>query len=816
MLRDRTPRTISRVTLPVGTASRVAEIRVIPVDGGATLLWHDITDLAREEESLKRNEQRLALAADGANDGWWEWDLKTRQCYFSGRWRAMVGLPAEGGAGRAEDWLSRVHRADAASLRSELEAFLSGTTPHLSHEHRLRHEDGSYRWYHCRGAAARGADDRAVRIAGSLTARGEGTMAAQRMKDTGFRDPLTGLANRTVFVEGLGRCLTESKRHPAGDRFAVLYLDLDRFKVVNDSLGHLVGDELLTAVSRRLETCLRPDDVLARLGGDEFAILLHGIPDEPQANAVAFRIQNVLSEPFSIGGREVFTSASIGIAFGRTQYENPDEIMRDADIAMYHAKARGKARHELFDADMHARVRDRLGLENDLRHAVSANDFAVHYQPIVRLDSGMCVGLESLIRWNRNGEPVSPATFIPLAEELGLIEPLGTWVLQQACRQFAEWRQQYPDSGLDYITVNVSSRQLAQQNFLNIVEAAVGEAKMRPCDLRLEVTETALMDSPHAAATLLRDLRDFGVKIYLDDFGTGYSSLSHLHKLPVDALKIDRSFVKSLQHAGVRPSWRASWLWRGRSTPAWWPKASRATGRPTSWNAWAAPMHRATCFRGRCPSRRSTSCSTTTCRSVPSGWPRRSPTAVRRESKCPRPRSLSPGRRRSRCGAGPPRRRAPRPALRPRRSCRNVPSASEGQLRAELHVARLQDVQRPKPRRSVGRVDRRRRLAGVRGGAHRRVRVRQVEDVGHQPADAGCRRRGTSSTTRRSSCVRRGVYIVPGLMSGTTREVFAPPESGRPSGGAASAWMMFQFARICCPGRFCSTPPNWIYCHGSV
>ena len=553
VLEDRTPRSIPRLILPVGSGSRVAEVRVVPVDGGATLLWHDITDLAREEETLKRNEQRLALAADGANDGLWEWDLRTRQCYFSGRWRTMVGLSADGGAGRPEDWLSRVHRTDAPSLRSELEAFLSGKTAELSHEHRLRHEDGTYRWYHCRGAAARGADDRALRIAGSLTARGDGSLTAQRLKDTGFRDPLTGLANRTVFVEGLGRCLTESKRHPAGDRFAVLYLDLDRFKVVNDSLGHLVGDELLTAVSRRLETCLRPDDVLARLGGDEFAILLHSIPDEPQANAVAFRIQNVLSEPFSIGGREVFTSASIGIAFGRTQYENPDEIMRDADIAMYHAKARGKARHELFDADMHARVRDRLGLENDLRHAVNANDFDVHYQPIVLLDSGMCVGLESLIRWTRNGEPVSPATFIPLAEELGLIEPLGTWVLQQACQQFAKWRREYPGSALDYITVNVSSRQLAQQNFLNIVESAVCDAKLQPCDLRLEVTETALMDSPHAAATLLRDLRDFGVKIYLDDFGTGYSSLSHLHKLPVDALKIDRSFVKSLQHAG-RPA----------------------------------------------------------------------------------------------------------------------------------------------------------------------------------------------------------------------------------------------------------------------
>jgi diguanylate cyclase (GGDEF)-like protein/PAS domain S-box-containing protein len=548
VLSDSTPRTVDRLTLALPAGPRV-----LPVEVGATLLWHDVTDLVRDEEALRRNEQRLALAADGSTDGWWEWDLRSRQCYFSSRWRALVGLGGEGGAGKPEDWLSRVHRADASSLRAALEAFLSGKTPHLSHEHRLRHEDGSYRWFHCRGAAARGPDDRATRIAGSLTARGEGSVNPERLKGAGFRDPLTGLANRTVFVEGLGRCLAESKLHPAGDRFAVLYLDLDRFKVVNDSLGHLVGDELLTAVSRRLESCLRPDDVLARLGGDEFAILLHGIPDEPQANAVAFRIQNALSAPFSIGGREVFTSASIGIAFGHTQYDNPDEIMRDADIAMYHAKARGKARHELFDADMHARVRDRLGLENDLRHAVSANDFEVHYQPIVLLDSGMCVGLESLIRWTRNGEPVSPATFIPLAEELGLIEPLGTWVLQQACKQFAEWRRQHPGSALDYITVNVSSRQLAQQNFLNIVESAVYDAQLQPCDLRLEVTETALMDSPHAAATLLRDLRDFGVKIYLDDFGTGYSSLSHLHKLPVDALKIDRSFVKSLQHAG-RPA----------------------------------------------------------------------------------------------------------------------------------------------------------------------------------------------------------------------------------------------------------------------
>jgi diguanylate cyclase (GGDEF)-like protein len=386
---------------------------------------------------------------------------------------------------------------------------------------------------------------RPVRIAGSLTDTTEQAITRERLRTAGFLDPLTGLCNRAVFVEGLGRRLADFKERPRM-RFAVLYLDLDRFKVVNDSLGHLVGDELLTAVSRRLESCLRKGDTLARLGGDEFAVLLNELSEQQQANAIAFRIQDALSAPFSIGDREVFTSASMGIAFGRAEYSDPDEIMRDADIAMYHAKSRGKSRHEVFDADMHARAQDRLGLESDLRRAVQHNQFELHYQPIVSLASGLCVGFESLIRWRRDGEPVSPATFIPIAEELGLVDRIGTWALREACQRFSGWRRRYPDAGLECITVNVSSRQLMQQNVLRVVDQAVHEAGLEPCELRLEITETALMDNPTAAAQLLQELRKFGVKIYLDDFGTGYSSLSHLHRLPVDALKIDRSFVRSL------------------------------------------------------------------------------------------------------------------------------------------------------------------------------------------------------------------------------------------------------------------------------
>ena len=546
VLADGEARTLPEVRLPLGTASRVLQVKVQRVAGGAALLWNDITERTQAEQSLRRTEERLALAAEGANDGLWQWDLRTREFYVSGRWRAMVGLPARAGVGRIEEWLERVHPDDAAGLNETLKAYLAGHTPVFLHEHRIRHEDGTYRRFLCRGVAVNTSGSRRDRIAGSLTDTTEQAIAQERLRSVGVLDALTGLYNRAIFVEGLGRRLDDFKLRRASNCFAVLYLDLDRFKIVNDSLGHLVGDELLIAVSRRLESCLRQGDALARLGGDEFAVLLNSLLDDGQANAIAFRIQEALSAPFSIGGREVFTSASIGIAFGPAHYTNPDEIMRDADTAMYHAKSRGKARHEVFDADMHARVRDRLSLENDLRRAVAGNDFEVHYQPIVSLTSGMCVGFESLVRWTRNGEMISPATFIPIAEELGLIEPLGTWVLQQACETFADWQRRFPASALDCITVNVSSRQLVQQNFVRIVQQAVQKSGLRPADLRVEITETALMDNPGDAAGVLRELRDFGVKVYLDDFGTGYSSLSHLHKLPVDALKIDRSFVKSL------------------------------------------------------------------------------------------------------------------------------------------------------------------------------------------------------------------------------------------------------------------------------
>jgi diguanylate cyclase (GGDEF)-like protein/PAS domain S-box-containing protein len=530
---------------PCASGARVLNVTIVPDAQGVMLLWTDVTEQASREQGLRDAAERFALVAAGANDGVWELDESSGSLFVSSRWRELIGLSAGEPRIAVAEWFDRVHPDDVTELKKALDALVTGRVDRISQEHRLRHEDGSYRRVLCRCVAARHGNARASRIAGSITDITESALALAKIENAGSRDPLTDLLNRAAFVDRLAKRLEDYQARRSG-RFGVLYLDLDRFKVVNDSLGHLVGDELLVAVSRRLSSVLRPGDAIARLGGDEFAVMLQSISDEMQANVVAFRLQEVLQAPVAVGGREVVTTASIGIAMSRMECTNAEELMRDADTAMYHAKSHGKARHELFDADMHARALDRLGLETDLRHAVKMTGFEVHYQPIVSLTTRMCTGFESLVRWNRNGKPVSPADFIPMAEELGIIEPLGTWVMQEACQKFVEWKHRFPASGLECITVNVSARQLVQQGFIYLVEQTVEQNRMNPADLRLEITETALMDAPQFAAQVLGELREFGVKIYLDDFGTGYSSLSHLHKLPVDALKIDRSFVRGL------------------------------------------------------------------------------------------------------------------------------------------------------------------------------------------------------------------------------------------------------------------------------
>jgi len=358
-----------------------------------------------------------------------------------------------------------------------------------------------------------------------------------------FHDALTNLPNRALLTENLKFVIERAKNHE-DYQFAVLFLDLDRFKNVNDSLGHSIGDQLLIAMARRLESCIRDVDMVARLGGDEFAILLDGIANGGDATNMARRIQEKLASPFNLSGHEVFTTTSIGIALSSTGYDHPENMLRDADTAMYRAKAQGKACYEVFDKGMHTHAVYVLQMENDLRRALEREEFCVYYQPIVSLDNGHLAGFEALIRWNHPDRGfINPSDFIPLAEDTGLIIPIGQWILKRACQQLAKWQWQSHANRNLFMSVNLSSKQISQPDLVDVIRETLEETNVDAKHIKLEITESAVMDNAEMAVRLLKRLKALGVALSIDDFGTGYSSLGYLHRFPVDTLKIDRSFV---------------------------------------------------------------------------------------------------------------------------------------------------------------------------------------------------------------------------------------------------------------------------------
>ncbi|MDB4951727.1 MAG: domain S-box/diguanylate cyclase protein [Gemmatimonadetes bacterium] len=368
----------------------------------------------------------------------------------------------------------------------------------------------------------------------------------EQLRHDALHDALTGLPNRLLFMEHLARAILLARRDDA-HQFAVLFLDLDRFKVVNDGLGHHVGDDLLVAVAGRLRASVRERDTVARFGGDEFAVLLDGIPDAEFASRAAERIQAAVSAPVALSGYEVFTSATIGIALSSSAYGRPEYLLRNADMAMYRAKAAGMGRYEVFDRAMHAAALLRLQTETDLRHAQERGEFRVFYQPILSLGDGRIAGMEALVRWAHPERGwISPPDFVPAAEETGLIFALGGWVLREACRQLGEWRRTVPGGEALTVSVNLSVKQFSQADLLEQVRRALDEAGLEPGALRLEVTESVLVENLESAAAILGRLKALGLKVHMDDFGTGYSSLGSLHRLPIDALKVDRSFVARL------------------------------------------------------------------------------------------------------------------------------------------------------------------------------------------------------------------------------------------------------------------------------
>jgi len=445
------------------------------------------------------------------------------------------------------DFFTDEHAAQA--MRDEQEIMRTGQ-PLVNVEEKETLPDDQVRWVSTTKLPLRDRDGNIIGTFGISRDITERKKAEEQLQHRAFYDPLTDLPNRALFLDRLQHMFNRARRALGSPVFAVLYLDLDRFKSINDSFGHQAGDELLVATARRLERCVRPGDTLARLGGDEFTVLLDDVRGEAYATAVAERIHKELAVPLQIRGHEVFTSVSVGIALSSAGYDSPDDMLRDADTAMYRAKAGGRSRHQVFASDMHLRAVSSLQLETDLRHALERDEIVAHFQPIMDLQSGALTGFEALARWHHPSMGMlMPEQFIPVAEESGQVGAIGEWMLTEACRQGRAWQQRDARWAKLGVSVNVSGRQLSQGSLPAVVERVLDQTGLDPASLTLEITESALMHNLSVGAVVVERIRAMSVGLHLDDFGTGYSSLAYLHNFPVHALKIDRSFVTRMDHA---------------------------------------------------------------------------------------------------------------------------------------------------------------------------------------------------------------------------------------------------------------------------
>ena len=487
---------------------------------------------------------RCALAWQGAGDGIWDWDLVSGTLWVSDSWRVMVGAKQTGEA--PAEWLDRIHPEDRAAVDAAIQAHLAGQTQRFDSEHRLHHEDGSWRWVLARGQATRDEAGKAVRFSGAAMDVTEPRLTVVRV----LNDALTRLPNRAHFLDLARRSFARSRRRE-GDRMAILCVDVDGFGSLNEGLGRAAADELLVRIGERLQACLREGDVLARQGADEFSILLDDAREPADAEIVARRIHEVTAEPFPVQGNEVLATVSIGIALSGPAYGSAEDLLQDADAALHRARAHGRARSATFDARMRENAPHLLELESDLRNALAREEFRVHYQPIVDVKSGRIQGLEALLRWAHPTRGlIAPEDFMPFAEETGLIVPIGSWLLGEAGREFRYCRSRSTSETLT-LNVNLSARQLRHDDLLHQIDGVLNEQGMEPRDLVLELTENTLQDDEHALR--LSQIRERGVRLYMDDFGTGSCSLNSLLRMQFDSLKIDRSLFAGGSPHGQAP-----------------------------------------------------------------------------------------------------------------------------------------------------------------------------------------------------------------------------------------------------------------------
>jgi diguanylate cyclase (GGDEF)-like protein/PAS domain S-box-containing protein len=488
----------------------------------------------RMELKLKESEERYMLAAQGANDGLWDWDLRANRVYFSSRWKSIIGYQDDEIGEHPREWFSRLHPSDSLRVKRQFAAHLRNGSSHFESEYRILCKDGNYRWMLTRGLAQRNRHGKADRMAGSQT----------DITERKFYDPLTGMPNRTLFVDRIQTVVDRHRRYPE-TAFAVFSISLDNLIIVENSVAYANREQLVVQAAVRLQAALSPQDTVARLGEDNFGVLLAGIRNAAEATTIANYIQKALAEPFEIGGQELYLSSNIGIGLSTSAYSAGEDALRDAAAAMHRAKMSGEHRVEVFDERMRSHLAIRIQREAELRHAIDREELRVYYQPIVELSNGRIAGFEALIRWQHGNELLLPKDFIPLAEQTGLIIPIEKFVLRKAMEQMSVWNSQLQRRRLK-VNVNLSAKHYAEPDLVQHIQRLLQTSGVNPECLKLEITETALMDNKESVADTLTELDDLQIQLAMDDFGTGYSSLSYLHQFPIRSLKIDRCFVSKL------------------------------------------------------------------------------------------------------------------------------------------------------------------------------------------------------------------------------------------------------------------------------
>ena len=501
----------------------------------------ELEERKRIAAKLKKSEERYALAVRGSNDGLWDWDLQSDYIYYSPRWKEILGYEKDEIKAIPDEWFQRIKPEDFEQLKHDISIHINRQTSHFENEHRVLHKDGSYRWVLCRGTGVFNQDKKAIRLAGSIADVTDRKRAEEQLLHDAFHDSLTGLPNRQLFMDRLIQAMEKTKRKEEYG-FAVLFLDIDHFKDVNDSIGHQIGDMFLIEIANTLKEGLRTVDTLARFGGDEFLILLDDIQSEEHVTRVTDLIMETFSTPFHIEGNEITTSVSIGVVLSNPSYENAQEIIRNADIAMYVAKAKGRARTEIFNKSMRQRFLQRLHLESDLRKALKNNELIVYYQPIVTLGTGKLIGFEALVRWQHPTRGLlEPVEFIKLAEETGLILEIDHRVLFEACQQIQIWNEKY---NRDFtISVNFSGKHISDPNLLSVIKKVIARTRLKPHNLKIEITERSIVAQNQITSSAFKKIQELGIQMQIDDFGIGYSSLGYLNSLPINALKIDQTFI---------------------------------------------------------------------------------------------------------------------------------------------------------------------------------------------------------------------------------------------------------------------------------